>query len=294
MRIWRVSPGSCPSCDNGCPNAAMRAERRGGPRRRRGPTTNCRSRDSVNIESGCAEDSQRLPRSCPQSGLPPTVRAIRARGCEGRARLLWCQVPCAANARARSLCSKRGGRENGGRGAVGSSRHARLLEPDLGLELDDETRDRVRGGGLLVHGAVHCAHAVDGGGVGPAGHAQVYGDGGRAAVVHADRRHVAKGEVRRDVDAQRGAQGDFGGRVVDDCDAAVGCAHHEARGELWPALVEVGGAAAKVGLEAVRLCVVAVVRPHVRRRAHRVDLVDRLQVLVGPHVAALWRGPRGG
>ena len=50
----------------------------------------------------------------------------------------------------------------------------------------------------------------------------------------------------------------------------------------------------RVGDGVVPLRVVAVVRPHMRVLMLGSDLIHRLQVLVGPHVAATWRGPRGG
>mmetsp|Transcript_40208 Transcript_40208/g.133082 ORF Transcript_40208/g.133082 Transcript_40208/m.133082 type:complete len:532 (+) Transcript_40208:131-1726(+) len=141
-------------------------------------------------------------------------------------------------------------------------------------------------------GAVGSRRAVDRRLDGPARDAQVNGRAGGGA----DRDGGVVAERVRRVDLDRRAGRELGGRGRPhrDDDAAVGGGVEERVGELWPALVEVCRAAAEVWLEAVRLGEGVVVLPDVRARLDCVDLVDRLEVLVRPHVAPRRRGPSGG
>ena len=98
-------------------------------------------------------------------------------------------------------------------------------------------------------GAVLDGFAVDGGPVRPARHAEV--NGRRRGGAHRHGRRVAEGVGRIDVDSAAAGKRRRGGRVHGDDRAAVGRGVDQGVGELGPALVKVGGAAAVVGFEAV-------------------------------------------
>jgi hypothetical protein len=81
--------------------------------------------------------------------------------------------------------------------------------------------------------------------------------GNRTGLVDGDGEfeRIAEGIIGVESDADGdalGGEADFAGGVGDGGEAVVGGAHPEVGGELGPALVHVGGAAAVVGFEAVR------------------------------------------
>mmetsp|Transcript_28921 Transcript_28921/g.72101 ORF Transcript_28921/g.72101 Transcript_28921/m.72101 type:complete len:241 (-) Transcript_28921:514-1236(-) len=166
-----------------------------------------------------------------------------------------------------------------------------LLEPRRRAEVEREARGAARGH-PLPHRAVRRARPVDCGARGPPRHAEVHARATRG--LYADCRRVAEWVRRLDAHAAAGGEARLGGRVHAHHHPAVRSGVHQRVCKLRPPLVEVGGAAAEVGLEAVRLAQIVVVLPHVRVGLHRVDLIHRLQVLVGPHVPPSGGGPRRG
>ena len=79
---------------------------------------------------------------------------------------------------------------------------------------------------------------------------------------------------------------DFAGRVGRRGQTLVGRLHPKMGGELGPALVHVGRAAAEVRLQSIKVGFRAVGRPHMVGIERALDLVDLLVVLVGPHLRA--------
>ena len=127
----------------------------------------------------------------------------------------------------------------------------------------------------------------DPGFTGPGGNAEQEGESNRLVDGKGQFERVAERIIGVEADADGdalGAEMDFAGGVGDGGEAVVGGAHPKVGGELGPALVHVGGAAAVVGFEAEDIGIGAIGGPHVIGVDGALDLVDLLVVLVGPHV----------
>eukprot|EP00037_Helgoeca_nana_P016404 m.154457 g.154457 ORF g.154457 m.154457 type:complete len:338 (+) comp23507_c2_seq1:1354-2367(+) len=170
----------------------------------------------------------------------------------------------------------------------------RQISPSLDQKLGHERDSHnvlARSARVLVHRSVLGVRlAIDHSAFGPPWDANVQRHG--SLCLHCDLNLVLVRIVGLDVDGRAIWERRNGRGEQAHCSPTIRCGVHHHRRPLGPSLVEVGRTTPVVWLQAVKLGVRPVVGPDVWGCRDCVNLIDCLQILVGPHVASCGGCPR--